>query len=293
MKSLRKLIPAIAMLLVAAVALGSASFAWFTMSRQVTATGIELTAIAPTNLLISSTDITGAGTSTLYSESATLTSSFGTGKLIPASSKDGLAFFAANQIKSADAGAPNAQTTFSAVSTALADGVNGYYADFKLWLKTDGDVAIDVKVSQVLSFVADKTTEAGTNLDISGAVRFAILDGAGTALITGNCIDGSTALSTNNVYGPNGVGTSAGTNVSYFSGLTGPIGANSGTDHYKGVTITPNADATLFTVAAGGTPTAITVRVWIEGQDDNCVTLTGAKADFTVQLGFKDALFTE
>ena len=44
MKKTRKLIPAIAMLLVSLIVMSSASFAWFSMNKQVTATGMQVTA---------------------------------------------------------------------------------------------------------------------------------------------------------------------------------------------------------------------------------------------------------
>lgn len=44
MKKTRKLIPALAMLLISAVMMSTASFAWFSMNKQVSATGFEITA---------------------------------------------------------------------------------------------------------------------------------------------------------------------------------------------------------------------------------------------------------
>lgn len=44
MKNTRKLIPALAMLLIAAVMMSTATFAWFSMNQQVTATGLQVTA---------------------------------------------------------------------------------------------------------------------------------------------------------------------------------------------------------------------------------------------------------
>lgn len=52
MKTMRKLVPAIAMLLVSLVVMSSASFAWFSMNRTVTATGMDVTATVPAQLLI-------------------------------------------------------------------------------------------------------------------------------------------------------------------------------------------------------------------------------------------------
>ncbi|HPB17319.1 MAG TPA: hypothetical protein PK870_06685, partial [Clostridia bacterium] len=51
-KARHKLIPAIIMLIVAAITMSTASYAWFTMSNRVEVTGVELTVVAPTNILI-------------------------------------------------------------------------------------------------------------------------------------------------------------------------------------------------------------------------------------------------
>ena len=58
MKKMRRLIPAIAMLLVSAVMLSTASFAWFTMSTNVTATGMQIQAQADSSLVISEAPLT-------------------------------------------------------------------------------------------------------------------------------------------------------------------------------------------------------------------------------------------
>lgn len=52
MKKFKKLIPALCMLLVSAVMLGSTTFAWFSMNNTVTATGMSIQANVPTNLYI-------------------------------------------------------------------------------------------------------------------------------------------------------------------------------------------------------------------------------------------------
>lgn len=75
-KSFRKkaLLSSVAMLLVATVAVGSATFAWFTNNTTATAQNLEVTVSAPSGLLIN-TASTGAFTSTLNlsSKSASLT----------------------------------------------------------------------------------------------------------------------------------------------------------------------------------------------------------------------------
>ena len=69
MKKMRKLLPAIAMLLVSAVMMSTASFAWFTMNSEVQATGMQVTAIAPASLWIKNDDDTAwVSTTTLKTE---------------------------------------------------------------------------------------------------------------------------------------------------------------------------------------------------------------------------------
>jgi len=58
--TMRKLLPAFAMLTVSAISLSSATYAWFTMSKEVSLTGIQMTASVPADLQIS----LGAGTNT-------------------------------------------------------------------------------------------------------------------------------------------------------------------------------------------------------------------------------------
>ena len=60
MKKMRRLIPAVAMLMVAAVMLSTASFAWFTMNEEVTASGMQIQAKATGSLLISQEPFTDA-----------------------------------------------------------------------------------------------------------------------------------------------------------------------------------------------------------------------------------------
>ena len=57
MKKMRKLIPAISMLMVAAIMLTTASFAWFTMNEQVTATGMQIQAQGDASMIISDAPI--------------------------------------------------------------------------------------------------------------------------------------------------------------------------------------------------------------------------------------------
>ena len=61
----RQLLAAIAMVLVAAIALGSSTYAWFAANTSVTATGANVTAQTPTTILISKTNATTGFGSTI------------------------------------------------------------------------------------------------------------------------------------------------------------------------------------------------------------------------------------
>ncbi len=62
MKNTRKLIPAIAMLLVSAIMMSTASYAWFSMNSEVKATGMQVTAKAESSLLIGYTNVPNTNT---------------------------------------------------------------------------------------------------------------------------------------------------------------------------------------------------------------------------------------
>lgn len=68
---MKKLLPAISLLLISAVLLSTASYAWFSMNTTVTATGMQVTANAPTSLLISTTNATTDFGSTVALENDT------------------------------------------------------------------------------------------------------------------------------------------------------------------------------------------------------------------------------
>ena len=61
MKKMRRMIPALCMLLVSAIMLSTASYAWFTMNDQVTASGMEIQAEAAGALVISDRPLNHAG----------------------------------------------------------------------------------------------------------------------------------------------------------------------------------------------------------------------------------------
>ena len=85
MKKFRKLIPALAMLLVSAVLMSTASYAWFSMNTQVTATGMQVKAVAEDGLLIINEGDSDAAANWKVSTQATFNS---VASLVPTSTAD-------------------------------------------------------------------------------------------------------------------------------------------------------------------------------------------------------------
>lgn len=106
----KKLVPAAGSLLISAAMLGTSTYAWFTMSREVEVTGLKMTATVPEDLQISVGKIT-AGTylnnddsylvsgetapteDNMWSNTLNISHYYKFGRLIPASSTDGKNIF--------------------------------------------------------------------------------------------------------------------------------------------------------------------------------------------------------
>jgi len=268
MKAQRKLIPAVAMLLVALVVMSTASYAWFTMSRNVRVNGLNFTAIAPTNLLISN-EVGGE-----FKNEVDLSTLFGEARLFPASSltgKDG-SFFAPEYIGVDSGGVAGSAAEFRLVDTPVGLNTSGYFAEFDLYMKTNG--AEDVAVT------FDPTIFTGTEgEDIKNAIRVAVIK----AVRVDN--DETTLTDTQKT-----VFKSA--NDSYPLDVEGPIATNEGENHWKGASdenFISDEETAIFTVPANQVVVKVTLRVWIEGQSNNCK--GNSATDISFNFGFKDVTF--
>lgn len=275
-KKWNKVVPATALLLIAALLLSTASYAWFTMSKAVTATGMELTAVAPDNLLISKTQYKKSDSS--YDTTVGLTTDdFGSMKLFPSSSYDGVKFFKPSA--TTVTGEPATTATFSAATVMDKDN-DGYYMQAKLFLLNTGAEEMSVGLDLANSYVSDK---AG-NDNLAGAVRYSVT-------IDADKSETINAGDTTKIFGVVKSGDSWTSNVNYFATLTGPIKGDEGTDFYKGTKLDASAinngtlEADKFFISVPGNGRAdfdgtagqidnncvsLIVNVWIEGQDPDC-----------------------
>ncbi|MEG0771168.1 MAG: hypothetical protein RR436_04630 [Clostridia bacterium] len=234
-----RIIAAIAMLVVSATALTTSSFAWFTMNKEVSATGLSLTATVPTNLEISDSENGTYG--------ATVTLNTATKKFVPisgvgyttATAPTTTLFYAETNKTDGDIKTTidTATTTFKAIPGA-SDNARQYYVDVPVWIRSkaslDTGASIDVAVSKL-----DIKSDA-----LKDAYRVATIE---KPFIYSN---GLIARS----WTPLATATTLGTETSTVVG--GDV-----------VAIIPTA----------GTAQKVTLRIWLEGQDSLCKDISAGK----------------
>jgi len=268
-KARHKLIPAIIMLIVAAITMSTASYAWFTMSNRVEVTGVELSVVAPTNILIREKK-SGPYDKFLNTVSLSTTISGITGKLNHASSVDGLNMFTVENPTEGILLDGTLTGTASIISTSTpVASTDGYYVDFFLELVNTGEDDVTIGLDN-LTIAGVANSVSGQNIE--GAVRFAILE--------------------NGTVSKGVFGQGEGTTVAAYSTAGTP-----GTTADQEVLTT---SANVFKLLGGGdadntaSPTnmkSITVRVWIEGQDPDCVSAK-AGSSFSIKFDFYVAVTT-
>lgn len=272
MKAMRKLVPAMAMLLVSLVVMSSASFAWFTMSRQVTAQGMNVTVTAPNNLMIKGFEANDSS----YAEKTELSAT--NIELVPASTTTGKAgqiysVIDGEAVKTDDGSLftdGDHKTKLEAGDLASGTGANaGSYYDFKYTIKSDGGQTVKVVVKEVKAVL--KNDPAG-ELSVK-PVRIAVMKSDETGLKMFNPNNGEHHTTSKAVKEIDGTGYPTIDTVIY----TTPAANSSDTNYI--VTLT----------GTGATATAdIIIRVWYEGEDKDCIVSKGAKANFDIEVVLAD-----
>lgn len=318
----KKLIPAVAMLTTSAVMLSTATYAWFTMSREVEVTGIKLTATTPQtieislgkattgNTLTAGQEATAPGTDeTLWSHTAATGSVYKDfGKLIPASSTDGTNLYyttkAKENGKSVDITGANAFTqatennnagwTFQTAGASSETESNltadtkgeGYYLDIPVWFRTTN--VEDVKLGVDVTVEDPNKDNDDTKGDLYKATRVAILNEDRSAANGGVFLGAETDVDTG-YYKKKAVKANTGTSENEYYGAV--TTATEVIESNGKVTNTATEVATVKGVGTGktgyGTPTKYYIRVWLEGEDVNCWNANAGQS-FTVDLKFYD-----
>lgn len=272
---MKKLIPAIVMLLVSAVILSTASYAWFTISADVEASGMQVTASAPSSVLISGKDpdnqTASWSTYTSFVNFSDMVSDTYVNKLQPVSSWDGETFYNIAQCEDIT-GAAVYGTDITEV-----DDLKGFVASYQLKLQnTSTENAVNIVVSEI------KIADSFATSAISGAIRVAIKnENDGTTYVYNP--SGSTGYV--NVLAADGSVAQAAVgpiNAEYTGGVAGAFAdtAKGVAPAYKDATqVIANITAydPTETTAAGTNgcftyEELFTVYIWIEGQSSACIT---------------------
>lgn len=307
----KKLIPAVAMLTTSAVMLSTATYAWFTMSREVEVTGIKLTATTPQTIEISLGQATTSNTLTHGVEATapnsddmwTHTAATGSvyqdfGKLIPVSSVDGFNMFytekaTENGKKVSDVPNPftKAETavgwefkeggksaeTGAVVNAAENDG-SGYYLDIPVWFRTTSTDAVTLGLEVEIKNSSDDDTKSV----LYKAARVAILPEKKSA---------------QKVFSETGAkyykdGKAVATAGATLAASYGDVSAATEATVTGGKVTNPDAATQVATVTAStgtgyGDAVKYYIRVWLEGEDEACWN-SNAGQDFVINLKFHD-----
>lgn len=266
MKKTLKLIPAIAMLLISAVMLSTATFAWFSMNTTVTATGMQVKAQAEGGIVISNES------KSAWNASATATNS-ALAELVPTSTKDGATWYhavsddAKDAKKNQTATGAYTQLTVSenaGVGTAtIGSETKAVYLVNKFYIKSSAE-AVTLSGTNKLyinDVTVEKTEGATPSTQLDKALRVAIK-----------------------------VGTD---NTKVFAPITG---ADASYKVANTDTVTPISAGTKNTAtdisdipAYSGEGIEVTIWVYFEGEDTNCksenLTTTLNTLRVTVQFG--------
>ena len=149
MKKMRRLIPAIAMLLVSAVMLSTASFAWFTLNDEVTASGMQIQAKATGSLVIGTAPLTYASAAT----KADLTSET-TNKLSP---------MTWGVVTEDDAETEDDETVMGwIVPDATIDPDTGHFVEDEAWEGLDFVTAVDKGGDNKAEYYVEKVLYIGS-----------------------------------------------------------------------------------------------------------------------------------
>lgn len=288
MKHSRKLIPAIALLVLSVVLMTTATFAWFSMNSRVTVTGMQMETEAGDNVMIAA-NATKTKEATLTNFRNALVQTPSVAKLRPVSSVDGASFFYAKGLQVNGGGAASAPagydpyvaydksnvdsvTAFKKNYRRTSEAIVGYteYAFQVMAVNAEGTVAKDLVIDSLAL-----TYSGSTNVQKAFRVAVFADEFESDTLATETLVT---------ILRPSG--------AEYF---TTNSAVNGTTATSKAVVQKGNQPATLGkAVPAGATKFyRVVVRVWLEGEDTTCTNSTFANLDDTwsldLSVSFKDS----
>lgn len=285
-KALRKLIPALVMLLIAAAFVGTSTYAWFSMNRVVSVSGMSVTTKVEDSLLIAETNAEANYFAGPLAQSRV-------GRLRPVSSVNGVSFFysEAGNVTGNGAARSVTYTAYSEAATAnnaLAPantGKTNYDENFQTAYGVNGTIDGDNVIYGYMdyTFYIKATNVTNTNEDLKLTTLNLLYNGAAVTTekawrvaVFAQEASANTAVDT---------ALNPSTDLKAILALTGSANytttspddpalpkAASATNATAGVTYA-SAGWAVATVGTGANATKyykITVRLWLEGEDTTC-----------------------
>ena len=183
---MKKLIPALCMLLVAATLLGTSTYAWFSMNTQVQATGMTVNAKAPASLVITNTSNVAA------SSSPSVALSTAGSDLTPASHGDHATYSSGlyyNTTPTSIDGVTGLGTVTPATAINNTPTGSNYYVDYVVYISSPGEALEDKELT-----VAISTTETIATTVNAVSVDFYVVETGGTAAVNATNYKGTLNL---------------------------------------------------------------------------------------------------
>lgn len=154
-KAIRKqLFAAVAMVLVAAVALGSSTYAWFAANRQVTATGMKVSATTSSSLVISNVSNVGTETTHGFTSDATTIApashAWSRFTTVSGTNTTNLVYNDNPTKVSAKTGYKGGTDVLTFAYATNAEGATPYYVDYDVYIASAGstipnqDITVDI-----------------------------------------------------------------------------------------------------------------------------------------------------
>lgn len=278
MKFTRKIVPALALLIVSAVLMTTATFAWFSMNTRVTATGMQMGTEAGDNVLIANNTSKTKETALGNFKNA-LVLPVAKANLRPVSSVDGANFYFVDAFQVAGNGAavaPSGYNPYTKYDTSDAEKLAASQTAFennyrKAGIKPYVEYAFQVMATNAEGAAADLVIDSialtyNGSTNVQKAFRVAVFADE----FTGSEVTTETLVT---ILSQSGAGNhtpnSAVSGVNATSAVQKPGAAT------KIATAIPEGETHFYRVV---------VRVWLEGEDTTCTNATFADLDDTWSL---------
>ncbi len=266
MKNFKKLVPALCLLLVSAMLVGTSTYAWFSMNTQVTATGMQVKAQAEGGIVISNEAKTAWNASATASHNAVA-------ELIPTSTADATAWYHAVSDDANNAKAGQDANKYTTLTIEETNGVGSatvgtedknVYLLNKFYIQSSAD-AIDLTGKTPANLLINEVivSGVGTSTTLDASLRIMIKIGSTTV-----------------IYAP-----VTGATISYKVAASESSTVCKTTDKNVATSVTTIPAYT----AAGTNALEASVYVYFEGEDANCksanITATLDTLQVTVRFG--------